>query len=1707
MANSNGEESMSGSSPASTGPAGSRFEGQVGAHYLLTMLAGSEPRGLPGTSIDRIAFQRGDDGFPLDDVIIQATERLTGRATTLQIQVKRSVSFAPTDAVFKKVVGQIAAAIGKPEFWSGRHELAIATAAISRKISGPYQDVLRWARQLGTAALFFERLGRSRTGSNDMRAFVATLRDHLRAAGMVDDDELVWKVLGRLQILVFDYTAVGSASEALAIERCVRVLPSEASANASALWSTMVDLSEEIASDGGDRDLARLKTDLSKKSFRLAPDPGLSNVRTAIGEASSQALADISTSIAEMTIARSEWIEAVNAALDQGRYIEIRGDAGVGKSGILKHFAELLALEGHVIVLTPGRTPPRGWAAMRAMLSFSGTAKDLLSDLMFDGGAALFIDNLDSFTEDERKTANDLLRAAAEVPGLMTLVTARRNFGTAEQSWLDQKAIATLGKAEAVVVDELTPSEVAELSGAAPHLSELLSEHHPARDVVRNLYRLSRLAMQPKSTSAPTSELDMARQWWESADGPRNESHRDRGRVLRRLAQTALAGKLATDVGSDPATAIDDLIRSETLRDLGNDQVAFRHDVLRQWAIGCLLSTDAEAYTQLSMATPATAVLSRGVELAATADLAADSTGAAWAATLSRLSGESIHASWRRAALLALVHGANAAAWLDRETDRLLMSRAELLCELIRTVMAVDVEPASQVFAKFGLDATTMPANMFVPANASWHRLIIYVLRLGATLPASAVSTVADFYIRWMIGVLGQDTATPTILTWLHAWLIDLEGLDQTVHQYTGQFGRGDAADLAETLRTGFLAFCNKSPDLAVDYINRVRAMKNDHGVVKSIMAFRGTLAQAAPKELAVLTAEKLIAEPAEPSRYQSRHRDDVFEFLDLDFMPAGPHKGPFLELLTHSPQDGLDLIRKLVDHAVTCRTGGRDPGEDGFSIPMPTGTRFFPWTATYPLARGVSNDYALTSGLMALATWANQRVSNGEEFADVLAAVLGPPGTPAAYLLVAVDLIIAHWPKGQEAAISLLASPELLCMDRMRQAQDQFQSGSLIDATRLSKDYALENLVGNYACHFPTPLRTELHTLLEAAAQRLGPPDKASNFSDPAFMARHALYLLDPENWREVQLQQPNGTVINARNYEPPEVEALHLAPLSTQVAANTQKANISAALFLAIDDPSRSDTDLAAQAATWAHAELAQRPAPSTDASNPTDRDADFVDGEAARAAALITLRDGDDDVYRLHGSWAETTLLAALDTPEDSAHRRRSGLQFNPIATGFAGISELYRRDPTTERLRILLEVAARPNPAAVHGFSAVALKLAAINERLPVAILRCALNACVKPNLPWNASELEASKRKQEFAELAATRVTEELAWLAGQGPEPAWPDFEPEGTRVKRRRRRGIGLDGASAPIKPIEPPLARDIYIDDQAAALWVTALASISDVSKRPWLRDLVDTYADFSASLNGAGLGEDEEVSQIPDEWNAAFYPLSARVLLGLSSQDILARVSAMIARLPDQSFYDVTAEFLMAIDVMYFDDHRLDNDAPGIRQAFIDRLTSTIGWRRVVGQDSSSTEIHIAPAIATIFFNSYGLRSAKCYLPPKAFDRIAQFVPILSAVLKNGPSFFVAIVAMNLLEISPRATLLPALVAGGQAWVASYGNDTSFWVGTGTGRRLCLWIDEVRTTEPEAMAPATPERQAIDTILATLVTLGLAEARLLEATLSAE
>lgn len=627
------------SSPTSTGPAGAHFEGKVGAHYLLSLLVGTQPRGLPGMAVDRIELQRASQGMYLDDVIVRAHDRV-GNAAVLEIQVKRTITFAPKDEVFRSVVEQIAKTSSKPEFWTANHQLAIATSAGSRKINGAYQDVLTWARQIGDAKTFMEQLTRSGSSNPDMRTFVETFRTHLRDFGVANDDETVWKLLRRLQILVFDFTAVGSATEVLERERCARaLLPAEAS-RAGELWNVFTELAIEVAASAGDRDRNRLLEDLQKFSFGLAALPGNDAALRSLAELSRNALADIEDHVCGVKLSRLAQLSALRSALDASRYVELRGDAGVGKSGILKHLAEQIAIESEVLVLTPDRTPAGGWFELRSKLGFNGECRDFLSDLARNGAAVLFIDNLDLFRPEARQTVIDIVRQAEGVPGLSIVATARRDFGQFELSWLPRESIAAMNPAPPVYLEELTNEEIAELQQAAPRIAWLLSDSHPARNVTRNLYRLARLSSLSPNESVPLSEAEMAIRWWEVADGKKDDGYIDRARLLRNLALQVIRRADHLDTSASPASAINALIQSETLRMLGIDRAAFRHDVLREWAAANLLFAEPSTADQLPLHDVPPADLARAVELCARMSIERSEDSAKWVAFLQKMSVE-----------------------------------------------------------------------------------------------------------------------------------------------------------------------------------------------------------------------------------------------------------------------------------------------------------------------------------------------------------------------------------------------------------------------------------------------------------------------------------------------------------------------------------------------------------------------------------------------------------------------------------------------------------------------------------------------------------------------------------------------------------------------------------------------------------------------------------------------------------------------------------------------------------------------------------------------------------------------------------------------------------------------------------------------------------------------------------------------------------
>ncbi|MFN6960689.1 MAG: hypothetical protein ACK4N6_00475, partial [Rhodocyclaceae bacterium] len=259
------QEGEQGSSPASRGGAGAYIEGELGALYLLSMLAGIPAHGMPGARITSVLFQGTDQGYSLDDVILHGTS--PSGTVLLEIQSKRDISFSPKDSVYADVAAQIARS-KSGSVAEERHYLGIATQRTSRKISGAYQDVLKWAAKAKDAKAFFDRLAARGVANGAMREFVATSRKHFTANGIEDKDEAIWRILKRMLILEFDFEASASFVRTHGLMLARQVLADEQTGQAEALWRTLIEMTAETAATGGTIERDALKQKLGDIGYK-----------------------------------------------------------------------------------------------------------------------------------------------------------------------------------------------------------------------------------------------------------------------------------------------------------------------------------------------------------------------------------------------------------------------------------------------------------------------------------------------------------------------------------------------------------------------------------------------------------------------------------------------------------------------------------------------------------------------------------------------------------------------------------------------------------------------------------------------------------------------------------------------------------------------------------------------------------------------------------------------------------------------------------------------------------------------------------------------------------------------------------------------------------------------------------------------------------------------------------------------------------------------------------------------------------------------------------------------------------------------------------------------------------------------------------------------------------------------------------------------
>lgn len=1695
------KEEVSGSSPVGRGGAGTYIEGELGAFYLLQMLAGSEARGLPDARIERVQFQGVDEGYALDDLIIHGVS--DKGSSLLEIQSKRTITFAPKDGLFEGVCDQIVRSdpASKP---TDRHLLAVATQRTSFAISGPYQDVLERARTAESGAQFFASLARKGVASDAMRNFAQTFRTHLVAFGVADDDEAIWAIVRRFLILEFDFESGAPQARAHALTLAGQVLAPEDAARAEALWSNLIELVILTGKTGGSLTRDELVAALTARSFRLAGARHYALARARLAEMSRFALMDIGTTVGGINLPRLGALAALDAARDTHRFIEITGKPGAGKSYVLRHFAERQGREAHVIVLDPIGTPDGGWAALAQRLDVPGTAKDFLGDLAASGGGILFIDGLEMFASAERRrTVNDVLREIAGIEGFSVVVSTRPDIGVEGSDWLAEDALTVLGKPYQVIVGELDDDEVAVLSAAAPELRVLLAPGHPAADIARNLYRLTQLLKVPSTVEVRT-EAALADHWWRTADGAKPEDVRPAQRLLAALAEAALAGRDTIEATTD-SSARDHLLRSLTLSEPKRDQLGYYHDVLRDWAIGARLHEDITLLNKVDLSVPPSSRLARGIEFAARFALEKGQDCAGWQNLLDALSRPGAHDAWRRQALMAIVRSERAEELLNRCSATLLARGGGLLVELSTAISAVETVSMAELIAKAvakGAEIPLTPGTLRTSSTPSAPWLLMWCLDHAAEIPVQAIAAVVKLVEIQLFLLMPPTDYGRMAAKMLFGWLLQLDLRTTPITIPAPPDAprlEGQARErMIDELRSMTLVLAANAPDEAKAYLVAA-ATERDRYKVKDIRPFSRALATVAPAELAALVEATLIEAP-DPKRSRRESMGRALSFSDTDYMPPSPAQPPFLDLLDAAPDIGLTLIRKLVATAVTYHADGKTTETNGYMIVLDGKPRFFPWPQTYFWSRDQARDYSAASGLMALEAWSQERLDRGEDVQAVLGDILGPEGSCAAYLLIAIDVLLSHWPDTRDALVPFLACPELLANDRARsthEALGRMLHGQrepagrvkLADlAKRSSRGVILEQLLPYYIADDDGGRR--LRALLGEAVAKIGLYADHASFGDPAFMGAYALNMLDRSNWIEVD---------GGLGYRSPPAEAAHLAKLEESRLKLVHSSNLDAKIHLATNDPAKGSAEIAREAVDYAAGEL------------PDYADVDDLKARTTRliATAMLVARDGDDALLDEHEAWVRAVIAKAIEEEIDP-YGSSEMLQFNRPGMGICALIHLWHRRRLPTDRNLLVETAARTDRASVPAFAAALARVNETDPRVLKSVIRISFACRRRRWSPHDEDPADGAAYETEKARRDGEAVATEIAWLDG-GPEPTWPVLPEEAPSIRNGSRLRLSADGDGIDVDRDDetwtPRSERaSVHVDAQGIAKWL-GLLNVETKGTPGWYEELIDAYAPWSARLNGHGYPARAELDRTPDDWNHQFYVLFAAMLMD-ADEARFERHLRPIIELPDRSFCDVLDTLVHAADVRYFNDRdRTADRARDLRGHLVARTIGLARWARDGHPGDLRIDFETGPAIAKLLMNTYNpFASTESYLVPAVIDRLDPLLDALRPLLSGGPTPFVAMSTMNSLSVAPTVRHLDFLLFAVETWLDVVQADPSMWHSLGIGREVAQWFEKAAEEDVALLQRGHPERARIDAVLGRLVSLGVSEAHELEQRIAA-
>ena len=1663
----------SGTSPELTGGQGFSFEDATSAVYAAALLCETTAPGLPGRVVRHVSVQQGSFGQPLDDLIIRA-EGADQVSITFSAQVKRKlvVSAASTNLDFRETIERAYETLSKPGFQVSLDRVGAIVGEISDAAKRSFETLCEWARAESSSEQFVRKLQTDGAAGGKLSQFEA-VRGLISTKAAPDKLEgATHQLLSHFVLIRLDLLTEGSPTEAQTVAGLANILAPVDRPRADDLWRRLLALVRVSQGRAAGYDRKTLVARLSG-AFRLAGAPSAQAALQAIQQECRLATAEITNSIAGLSVPRDTRVQALVEAAKSPGFVQIAGMPGAGKSVVLRSAVERLASSGTALFLKSDRLRGSTWAQYAATAGMMhGNLEELLVELAASGCSTLFVDGIDRMEVEHQGVLLDLLSTIHTSPllsGWCVVATVRDTGMEPLRTWLPEHLFS--GGVRTLTIDSFDDGEAEALAQAKPALRPLLFGSDAVRAVVRRPFFAAVLAKEVDSSNAQaTSEVDLAALWWErggyGADATRVGYRRN---ALVQLAKTG-AHQLGRriPIADVDAQALAELEADGIIRPVRRGHTArFCHDIFFEWAfLQYLVRADAD-WPDVIREVGEPPALGRVVELLSQVELAH---GENWADRLAALEGNrALRSQWLRAWMAGPfsleTFGQHSVAF-----DRAMLDTAHSrVRKVVVWYQAEKTKPNTAIlegsgFPDLDIAKRMLYADMFgYPSDvAAWARFCGWLLDHASDIPTRVIPDVVSAFEVWQNEFCRcQNPESNRIFRTCLAWLYHLEH-QRHRREFSADRGiwaeiedlREGLDELESELRTLVLNSSLTQGSLVSQYLDDLRHLaRTPRQAVESVFTRAQLLSRVCPTKLVDFTLDVLrrplpvvVKKNMRGRNYLVSHSFGHFEWdrLSIDdefpFFPAAPTREPFHSLLQRAPDQGRRLVREVANHAIrSWRQLHRLSHEkDGTPIPL---VMQFPWGRQvfwgngrlYLGARGSFGPASVNSGWMALEAWAFRELEKGSPVDDVLRAVLeGHKSVGALAVATAIALRAQHT---SAVTLPIATNQRLWHWDIQRRVQDMTPTANLVGFIKpQDRPHGLAVKEGNEQSVRRADVRS-LATLMiirggELAAQAAAaiqgfsgdlPFDYAEERknavvrSDRARTAEIWAELGKRENYRAELSPDKSKVVISHENPKATGDDVQNMQARHSEMGRYLTLLNWVDSYF----DDGKLKESLTLEAAAAAAKELDFGDLFAT--GHQHTELAHQRQSAVAGVAAIVLLEKAE-----AHLEWGGEVCARAAQTPEvpQPFFTRGAKLMHHPVLYATRGLGALFavaRADEDVKPLQSLLtELCAYPY------------------EEIAAAALGALLGAWPRyPEVAWGTIRLatvlalfevqygpEGDAEERHHARILRV-VTEELQRLRDGAPvagPPNWPEpwvpvTDEEAAQPRRRLGRTVDAEWRVNPLQVDTSLLEKVLQVIPLEAALADQAHAA----QFLDWCEGLakwtIERIAPAWAKLRR---DLDDPYGQYNFEWRLHLYRFLARVALRLPVGESTRRFLEPTMGTNDETFASLGKWFTSRLIAEVADSPDIPQTALELLSVVTQRVLAYRDWRHA-GHGGHS-ERDFVDIVKNLFFADLAYAGGAVRFANRNWVEIAAVIPIFEPILRaHGPVTFVANAWVNICESS--------------------------------------------------------------------------------------